>query len=369
MIHYLVTRDENRGITRYLAGRGKPLAGFLRILYLDDLHRFPSFPCGTFIFSNLDHLSPFQRDVAGQVARSLFRSGPGLKILNHPDRVLLRYELLCRLHALGINRFRAVRASESLDSLNYPVFLRAENHHLGALTNLLPDRASLERAIREKMILGYRRSELLAVELCDTSDGSGLFRKYSAFKIGNRIVPRYVNISSHWVVKFEAWSPEIAGEVLDYLENNPHESLLREIFDIAGADYGRIDYGMQDGRPQVWEINLNPLFGRGRLKSESGAAGKTDIMNRLEEAKNIIHVRLLEAFRELDDPDGSEREAVLDIPRKTLRTLKISLGKQTQSQFRAFMNMKRKPWSYVRRSLDGAAAAIVKAEALLKCRR
>ena len=30
------------------------------------------------------------------------------------------------------------------------------------------------------------------------------------------------------------------------------------MFQIAGIDYGRIDYSMLDGEPQVWEINTNP---------------------------------------------------------------------------------------------------------------
>ena len=33
---------------------------------------------------------------------------------------------------------------------------------------------------------------------------------------------------------------------------------LREIFDLAQIEYGRIDYGMLDGKVQCWEINTNP---------------------------------------------------------------------------------------------------------------
>ena len=37
---------------------------------------------------------------------------------------------------------------------------------------------------------------------------------------------------------------------------------LRRVFAVAGVDYGRVDYGVLDGVPQVWEINLNPTIGR-----------------------------------------------------------------------------------------------------------
>ena len=40
--------------------------------------------------------------------------------------------------------------------------------------------------------------------------------------------------------------------------HNPHRELLEHIFRDAGIDYGRIDYGLLDGRIQVWEINTNP---------------------------------------------------------------------------------------------------------------
>jgi hypothetical protein len=355
MIYYLVTRDQGRGITRYLESRGKPLGGSLRILFFDDLHRARNLTEGTYIFSNLDHLSPAQREVAGRVGRNLLRNGPGMKIFNRPDRVLLRTDLLHTLHALGVNRFRAIRASDPPVSLRFPVFLRAENNHLGALTGLLHAPKDIERAINEKIILGYRRSELLVVEFCDTSDAAGIFRKYSAFKIGERILPRYLNFSPHWVVKFEACRKENEPEVLEYLERNPHEAMLRKIFEIAGVDYGRIDYGILHGRPQVWEINLNPLFGRGRSQPESGTF-QGGPRGKLEEAKEIFHARFLEALRELDGGGSSGRETVLNIPVRTLRTLKTTLRKGIRTQFRAFMNMKRKPWVYVRRSLDAAAS-------------
>ena len=50
------------------------------------------------------------------------------------------------------------------------------------------------------------------------------------------------------------------------MEENPHQDALREIFGLAGIDYGRMDYGLLDGKVQVWEINTNPTIIGSRLR-------------------------------------------------------------------------------------------------------
>jgi hypothetical protein len=47
-------------------------------------------------------------------------------------------------------------------------------------------------------------------------------------------------------------------EEREFVETNPHEAWVREVFRVAGVEYGRIDYAILDGRPQAWEINTNP---------------------------------------------------------------------------------------------------------------
>jgi hypothetical protein len=106
---------------------------------------------------------------------------------------------------------------------------------------------------------------LLVVEFCDTKDEHGIYRKYSAYKIRDRVVPRYVECSRDWMVKWDwrIFDRVRADEEIRYLETNPHDAWIREIFEVAGIDYGRVDYGVLDGIPQVWEINTNPTIGRG----------------------------------------------------------------------------------------------------------
>lgn len=45
-----------------------------------------------------------------------------------------------------------------------------------------------------------------------------------------------------------------------YVQTNPHESPLKEIFRLANIEYGRVDYSMYQGKIQVWEINTNPVI-------------------------------------------------------------------------------------------------------------
>jgi hypothetical protein len=50
-----------------------------------------------------------------------------------------------------------------------------------------------------------------------------------------------------------------------FVTSNPHAELLREIFRIAHIDFGRVDYGIVNGRIEVFEINTNPTFSRARI--------------------------------------------------------------------------------------------------------
>ena len=111
--------------------------------------------------------------------------------------------------------------------------------------------------------------ELLVVEFCDPADAPGAYRKYSATCVQGRVAAQYVAVNRHWMVKFHGgkFREEWAHEERDYIRRNPHAAEINHIFSLAGIDYGRIDYGMLDGRIQVWEINTNPSNGGPPLNS------------------------------------------------------------------------------------------------------
>ena len=67
--------------------------------------------------------------------------------------------------------------------------------------------------------------------------------------------------STDWQVKeADLRAPELLREELAFVEANPDEVRLREVFELAHVDYGRIDYSRLDGELQVWEINTNPTI-------------------------------------------------------------------------------------------------------------
>jgi hypothetical protein len=104
-------------------------------------------------------------------------------------------------------------------------------------------------------------SDLLLVEFCDTADAQGVYRKYAAFRVGDAIIARHLFFSHHWHVKSaELQDAASLQEERDYVTMNPHSEMLRPIFDLAGIEYGRVDYALHDGRIRVWEINTNPTI-------------------------------------------------------------------------------------------------------------
>jgi hypothetical protein len=100
--------------------------------------------------------------------------------------------------------------------------------------------------------------DLIAIEFCDTADAGGVFRKYAAFVVGERIVPRHIFFGRNWMVKQpELAEPEMIAEELAFVNGNSHADVLLECARAACMSYGRIDYGLREGRPQIWEINSN----------------------------------------------------------------------------------------------------------------
>jgi len=217
-------------------------------------------PEGALIFSDLERLDHRERASATDLWTALEQ--PGQVQLNHPARVLRRKELLHVLGRAGLNRFTAYSPRDLPAKLRFPVFIRDESKHWGSLTPLLFSGAEVRRWLARltlKSALSGIGRELLIVEYLDTSDAAGVYRKYSAFRIGERILPRHVLFSTGWVVKKpDLVDPGLLREEQDYLATNPDEAWLREVFDLARIDYGRIDYSMLDGEPQVWEINTCP---------------------------------------------------------------------------------------------------------------
>jgi hypothetical protein len=312
MIYFLAPAGE-RLFHDYLDVRGKSIADHFQIIAYENLPQ--RFRGGTYVFSALEQLSaPMERLVAhlhAQLSAQL-SNGAGVRLLNRPGRSLRRYQLLSELSRLQLNEHRAVRATDDLSGLRYPVFVRGEHTHDGALSPLLHDAREVEAWIGRLVLVGRRLDELLVIEFCDTADANGIYRKYAAFIIGDQILPRSLDRGRDWMLKRQGtdYTHEALAEELEFVRNNPHERELREIFAIAGVDYGRIDYAVQDGRIRTWEINLHPTIGRGREGSKYKAP--PEFRETHARTKDYVHERLREAWLNIDLQDDHELDVTLD---------------------------------------------------------
>ncbi len=298
MLYFLVNERHDYTIHWFLEDWGRGIADRVRVVTYRKFLRSKRMRAGSYIFSDIERITPWGLGRLEARWRVLIESGRCPMLLNHPARVCKRLSLLNRLYDAGINGFNAypVPAQGRVTPERFPVFVREANTHIGPYDEaLLEDQAALDAALE-----GYRRTKRLTanpvvIEYIDTSDDSGLFRKYAAFRIGEHIVPTHMYVNDHWFVKStnSALSQGLVDEEWHYVENNPHAGRLMDIFELAGIDYGRIDYSLLDGRIQVFEINTNPVVMR---------TGMPDNAARVQR-KQFVADRLMAAFRSLDASD------------------------------------------------------------------
>ncbi|MGQ0702814.1 MAG: hypothetical protein ACT4PM_06745 [Gemmatimonadales bacterium] len=264
MITYWVDSAGAFGIGYFLSGRGQSLRERFSVRVYDFAASTLEAERGPQIFSALDQLTAPEREAVGILRDRIAQEQPQARLLNDPRRSLLRGAVLERMAAEGLNRFRAYPARAPREVSRFPVFVRGLSEHTGSLTGLLCSSTQLRRGLRALRVRGHRLDDLLIVEFCDTSDRSGVFRKYSAMRVGDAIVPAHVLAGRDWLVKADTAERTLdsAREELAFVEKNPHERWLRTVFALAGVEYGRADYAVLNGAPQLWEINLNPTIGR-----------------------------------------------------------------------------------------------------------
>jgi hypothetical protein len=108
------------------------------------------------------------------------------------------------------------------------------------------------------------------VQYVSTLGNDGLYRKYGVFGIRGRMVPQNLMTAESWVVKSDSRDPDadMTEEEERFVTTNPHADQLREVFRIAHIDFGRVDYGIVNGRIEVFEINTNPTFSRARITQD-----------------------------------------------------------------------------------------------------
>jgi hypothetical protein len=292
MIHFVV--QSHRPPRDFLTSFGYELAPSVRIVRYRDLFAERRVAAGAWICTDHDKLSPQDREAAARIWQQLESSGAPVRLLNHPLRVKRRHALLEALHAAGINDFETWRVTDGRAPRRYPVFVRVEDDHQGPRTPLLHDAEMLRAEIERLEVSGLPREQLLIVELRAQPDSEGVYRKYGAFRVGDRIFPNHLLFGSEWMVKRRNHNLDAArlAEERRFLEQNPHEAELRRVFEIAGIDYGRADYGVVGGRLQIYEINTNPTI--------MGAYVPQDPDGRAR--KQLFARNLIDALRALEPP-------------------------------------------------------------------
>jgi hypothetical protein len=320
MIFFVTPAEDAWGIQEYLQQYGGGLTRRLRVVTYEDIVARRTLNLGTHIFSGLDQLCPTERAIATRCWEELASASPAVTLINHPTEALSRYELLTTCFALGRNVFRVHRAPALHRRLTFPVFLRPEHEHTGSLTGLLHDRRQVLRAAVTALARGHRLRDLLLVEYCDTADSAGVFRQHCASIVGDQIIPQVLIHSRKWVTKWDGRlvDADRVREQHEYLEGNPHRAWLRATFELAKIRYGRIDYGLKDGVPQVWEINTNPTIVRRASNPTTMPAVQREL---LESMRQQFLQRLRVALEGIDADVDPERTIRIDLPRKQLRKL------------------------------------------------
>jgi len=262
MIIYLCTKRNSEAMASWLRTWGRSMANHIAVMPYDGLTEYRSLPPAAYLFADLELITDAQRRLAASLWNQLSATGRRARLLNHPTRSLMRYDLLKTLHRRELLAYNVYRATELPAQLKYPVFVRVANDHSGSRTPLLHNRQHVESAIVNSLLLGHEPEQILVVEFYDASDQAGVYHKYGAFRIGQRIVPRHLIFSRNWVIKRADEIVSAAYLALErkWMETNPHESQLKEIFDLAQIEYGRIDYCVRDGKVQCWEINTAPTI-------------------------------------------------------------------------------------------------------------
>lgn len=317
MIYYVSTGRFSSTIRRFLKHYGRMLGGCLKSLTWEEIFFERGGPIGHYIFTDFDRLSRYELDCAAAFALSLEKAAPEARMLNHPLKVLDRYPLLVKLHEAGINDFTATRLEAGERPPKYPVFIRAEDGYGGPETDVLNNDAEFDAALDNLKRRGLPVRGRIAIGYAAERGAGGYFRKYAAFNVGGDIIPTHIVSGRTWVVKSRIketdWierrdkerglRADVVSEELAYLRENPHRDVLAKSFELAGIQFGRVDYGVVNHRVQIYEINTNPKLpspekgdrrdDRRRLVSEQFLRAVSKADGALQKAGKVV------AYREL----------------------------------------------------------------------
>lgn len=119
----------------------------------------------------------------------------------------------------------------------------------------------MEKALSELRTAGEPEQGVLMVEYCAQPVKDKLFRKHSAYRIGDKTFFYNCVHEENWLVKhgtLNSATDTLYEEEQSMITNSAYHEELSRAFEIGGIEYGRADFGIVDGRVQIYEINTNP---------------------------------------------------------------------------------------------------------------
>lgn len=233
----------------------------IRIESYERIVRQAEVPTATYVFCDLERLSGFELQIAASLHRAM--SSVGLRVLNNPARVKLRYELLRDLASCGRNPFDVYRCDDHPRPRRFPVFLRFEAAHIRPIPALLRDQAALDRNIEDLKQNGHAVAGKLVVECVPSDQIEGRWHKWGAFAVAGDTVLDHIAVDDNWLVKTGRWemlTPGIVALEHQAVLENRDADYVSQAFAFANIEFGRADFARAGGRDVLFEINTNPII-------------------------------------------------------------------------------------------------------------
>lgn len=214
----------------------------------------------------LDNLKKLLREYSGKVINP-----PEAVLRSTRDRGARLLDGTAGLIAPKVVRLRNARPELAVGAverggMNYPLIVRKAGTHTGMIVGLVHTPDELRSSIVEP-------GEHIITEFVDFRSEDGLYRKYRAFFIGEKIIFRHMLVSDDWNIhardrmRFMAERPYLLDEeraMFARVEGTfPPEVIetLAAIRNRMGLDYFGIDFGtMLDGRVVLFEANATMNF-------------------------------------------------------------------------------------------------------------
>ena len=283
------------------------LDGIATALSYDALFASATVAAGTYVFTDIERLTAHERALAAAAYR-VIGAAPGCRVLNDPARVRGRYPLLRALHRDGTNGFDIHRADDAPRPARFPVFLKQEAAHAPALSGLLESQHALERALAELEAAGQPLDGVVVIGFAAEPVRPGVWRRHTGFRVGDAVLLDMPVTEATWCVK--AGTVGLADAAM-YREDdamiraNHHARALRHAFATARIDFGRADFGLVGGRPQIYEINTNPNMPGTEAPHPDPTRQAT---------QEYARRRLFDAVAALDTPAADAAPVALDHP-------------------------------------------------------